>query len=216
MKENLEARRANGILIVMEGITGSGKKTHIRLLAEKIRRLGREVSILSFPDYENPVARLTKRADLDSYTQALLFAADRQLNQERINGLLQRGFVILCDRYCYSNYAYQSALGVSIEWLMQIEKNIIKPNLVILIDVPTETSIKRIQQSRIEDFTKKEILSRLQKQRETLERVREAYLEIAKQNTETEWHIIDGRKSIDEVQTEIWKIVKNKLRLGNP
>jgi len=200
-----------GLLIVFEGVTGAGKKTHIKLLAEKLKALGKEVSILSFPDYENPIAKLTRKADLDPYTQSLLFAADRQLNQQRIKALLEKGNIILCDRYCYSNYAYQSALGVDLKWLMQIEKNVIKPDLAFLIDVPVETSIKRVQQASIEDFTKKEILSRLQKQREILEKIRENFLEIAKRNKETEWHILDGRKDIAEVDREIWEIVKRKI-----
>jgi dTMP kinase len=200
-----------GLLIVLEGLTGSGKKTHIKLLAEKIKTLGKEVTILSFPDYDNPIARLTKRPDLDSYTQSLLFAADRQLHQERIKTLLEKGNIILCDRYCYSNYAYQSVSGLDINWLMQIERNIIKPDLAFLIDVPIETSMKRVQQSNIEDFTKKEILSRLEKQKEILEKVREKFLEIAKENKETEWHVIDGNEAIDEMQHEIWEIIKNKI-----
>jgi dTMP kinase len=200
-----------GLLIVLEGLTGSGKKTHIRNLAEKIKALGKEVTILSFPDYDNPIAKLTKRTDLDPYTQSLLFAADRQLNQQRIKALLEKGSIILCDRYCYSNYAYQSALGVDLNWLMQIEKNVIKPDLAFLIDVPVETSIKRVQQASIEDFTKKEILNRLQKQREILEKIREKFLEIARTNKETEWHIIDGTKDINETLGEIWEIVKNKI-----
>jgi dTMP kinase len=200
-----------GLLIVFEGVTGAGKKTHIKLLAEKLKTLGKEVSILSFPDYENPIAKLTRKADLDPYTQSLLFAADRQLNQQRIKALLEKGNIILCDRYCYSNYAYQSALGVDLKWLMQIEKNVIKPDLAFLIDVPVEISIKRVQQASIEDFTKKEILSRLQKQREILEKIRENFLEIAKRNKETEWHILDGRKDIAEVDREIWEIVKRKI-----
>jgi dTMP kinase len=154
---------------------------------------------------------LTKRTDLDPYTQSLLFAADRQLNQQRIKALLEKGSIILCDRYCYSNYAYQSALGVDLNWLMQIEKNVIKPDLAFLIDVPVETSIKRVQQASIEDFTKKEILNRLQKQREILEKIREKFLEIARTNKETEWHIIDGTKDINETLDEIWEIVKNKI-----
>jgi dTMP kinase len=200
-----------GLLIVLEGLTGSGKKTHIRNLAEKIKALGKEVTILSFPDYDNPIAKLTKRTDLDPYTQSLLFAADRQLNQQRIKALLEKGSIILCDRYCYSNYAYQSALGVDLNWLMQIEKNVIKPDLAFLIDVPVETSIKRVQQASIEDFTKREILNRLQKQREILEKIREKFLEIARTNKETEWHIIDGTKDINETLDEIWEIVKNKI-----
>jgi dTMP kinase len=200
-----------GLFIVFEGLTGSGKKTHIRLLSEKIRNLGKEVAILSFPNYENTIAKLTRRPDLDPETQALLFAADRRLHQKQIREMLEGEKIILCDRYCYSNYAYQSASGINLDWLVQLEKNVIKPDLVFLIDIPIEISLKRIQQLSLEDFTKKEVLSRLERQREILEKVRETYLNIAKTNKETEWHIIDGSKSIDEIQEEIWEIVKDKI-----
>lgn len=199
------------LFIVFEGLTGSGKKTHIRLLMEKLRDLGKEVSILSFPDYDEVIGKLTKRSDLDPLTQALLFAADRYLHQAKIKELLEKGNIILCDRYSYSNYAYQSAVGVDVEWLKEIEKKLIKPHIAFLIDIPVELGIRRIQQSSLEDFTKREIVSRLQRQIELLEKVREKFLEIARTNRETEWHVINGKKSTDEIQNEIWEVVRKRL-----
>lgn len=200
-----------GLFVVFEGLTGSGKKTHMRLLTEKLRGLGKSVSVLSFPNYDEAIGKLTKKSGLDPSTQALLFAADRYFHQAKIEELLRKGDVVLCDRYSYSNYAYQSAAGVDIEWLKEIEKRLIKPHIAFLIDVPVELGIKRVQQSSLEEFTKKEIVSRLQRQRELLERVRKNFLRIARTNRETEWHVIDGRKSIDEVQSEIWEAVRKKL-----
>src|SRR3990170_146505 len=133
----------NGKMIVFEGITGSGKKTHIGLVRDKLIDLGKEVAVLSFPDYEAEIARLTKRSELDSYTISLLFAADRARNQDRIKAFLEKGCVVIIDRYCYSNFAYQSARGVDLKWLMEVEKNVIKPDVVILIDVPVDSSMAR-------------------------------------------------------------------------
>ena len=200
-----------GFFIVFEGITGSGKKTHIKLLAEKLKSSGKEVTIISFPDYEDPIARLTKRTDLDAYTKSLLFTADRQSKQEKIKELLEKGSIILCDRYCYSNFAYQSARGVPIEWLMEIEKNVIKPDLVILIDLPVELCMKRVQQANLEDFTKHEILERLERNREFLKIISESFRALASSNKETEWLVIDGTKSIEENHLTIWNYVKEKL-----
>ena len=177
-------------MIVLEGITGSGKKTHIRLIRNKLIDLGKEVVVLSFPDYEAEIARLTKRIDFDPYTISLLFAADRARNQERIKALLEKGTIVIIERYCYSNFAYQSAKGVPLNWLMEIEKNVIKPDIVILIDVPVDASMARVQQSNIEDFTKKEIISRLQRERETLEKIRNTYLNLAKANKEAAANLV--------------------------
>ena len=202
-----------GKFIVFEGITGSGKKTHIKLLADRLKAKGRDVVILSFPDYEEEIARLTKRIDLDPFTQSLLFAADRARHQERIRKFLEEGKVILADRYCYSNFAYQSVKGVPLGWLIEIEKPIIKPDLVILIDVPVEMSVKRVMQSSIEDFTKQEIISRLEREKENLESIRETYLKLAETDKETKWYVIDGSRDINENHEEIWKIVAKEVGL---
>jgi dTMP kinase len=199
--------------IVFEGITGSGKKTHINLLVERLRAQGVGVMTMAFPNYESQIARLTKNPDLDPYTLSLLFAADRSLQQNRIRALLERGTVVVCDRYSYSNLAYQSAHGVPAEWLAEIEKNIIKPHFVVFIDIPTEVSMHRVEQSSIEDFTKKEILGRLEREKDLTEKIRAAYMRLARDDRETRWYVVDGSKDIRENHEQIWDIVKAELGL---
>ncbi len=200
-----------GKFIVFEGITGSGKKTHIHALAERLRQQGREVITIGFPNYETEIARLTKKPDMDPVTASLLHAADRSFNQERIKALLERGSVVLCDRYSYSNFAYQSARGVSMDWLQCIEQNLVKPDMVILIDVPTNISMDRVLQSNIEDFTKKEILTRLDKERAQMENIRQAYLQLARKDKDTKWFVIDGSQEMARNQEQVWAIVKQEL-----
>lgn len=202
-----------GKFIVFEGITGSGKKTHIKLVADRLQKLGKGVMILNFPDYGSEIARLTKRIDSDPFTLSLLFAADRARNQERIKSLLERENIVISDRYCYSNFAYQSVKGIPLKWLIEIEKNVIKPDIVILIDVPVDTSVSRVQQLNIEDFTKREIMDRLQRDRERLEKIRETYLNLAKKNREARWIVIDGSKEIRENHEQIWDAVSKELKL---
>ncbi len=200
-----------GKFIVFEGLTGSGKKSHINTIADRLRAAGQSVTVISFPNFETDIVKLTKRNQFDPYTLALLYAADRSQYQERIKGLLEKGGIVISDRYCYSNFAYQSAQGISIDWLQSIEKNIIKPDLVFFIDIPIEMGIKRVQQANIEDFTKKEILDRLEREKQTTERVRETYLFIARTDKESKWYVIDGRKNISETIEEVWNIVKQKV-----
>lgn len=202
-----------GKFIVFEGMTGSGKKTHIGLIKEKLKKIGKEVETISFPNFETEIARLTKRIQLDPFTLSLIYAADRSYSQERIKALLEKGVILISDRYCYSNFAYQSAKGVPLDWLIEVEKNLIKPNIAILIDVPVEISIKRVQQASIEDFTKREILERLQRDREFLEKIRENYLYLAKKDKETKWFIVDGTKDLSENHEQIWKIIETELKL---
>ncbi|MEM7821467.1 MAG: dTMP kinase [Candidatus Aenigmatarchaeota archaeon] len=199
------------LFIVFEGIIGAGKKTHIKLLAERLKGIGREVTIISFPDYDGEIARLTRRIEFDPITQSLLFAADRTRSQERIKSFLEKGTIVLCNRYCYSNFVHQKVKGVPLEWLICIEKLNIKPHIGFLIDVPIEISIQRIQQLTIEDFTKGEILERLQREKETMEEIRMAYLDIVRKDKEVKWFVIDGSKDITENHEKIWKIVSGEL-----
>jgi dTMP kinase len=200
-----------GLFIVFEGITGSGKKTHIRLLSEKLQKIGREVTTISFPDFEGEIARLTKRADFDPFTLSLLYAADRSRHQERIKALLDKGNIVITDRYCYSNFAFQSAKGVPLDWLMEIEKNIIKPDLVFLIDAPIELSMRRVQQANIEDFTKKDILERIQRERKNLEKTRENFLLFSRRDLDSKWFVIDGSLAIEKIQDRVWETVSKEL-----
>ncbi len=200
-----------GKFIVFEGIKGSGKKTHIRILVDRLQKLGFGVVVVSFPNFETDVARLTRRSDFDPYTLSLLYAADRMLYQERIKGLLDRGTIVISDRYCYSNFAYQSARGIDLEWLESIEKNVIKPDMVILIDVPIEASMKRVQQANIEDFTKKEMLDRMERDKDVTEGIRSVYLQLAKESKDSKWLIIDGTQELAKNQQQVWDFVSAEL-----
>lgn len=200
-----------GLFVAFEGITGSGKKTHINFLVEMLKKAGREVVTLTFPDFETEIARLTKRIDLDAFTLSLLYAADRSRHQERIRSFLDKGSIVITDRYCYSNFAYQSAKGVPLDWLQEIERNVVKPDVVILVDVPISVSIGRIQQLNIEDFTKREMLDRLRRDKELLEKIRENYLFLAKTDSKTRWFVIDGSQDLTKNQEQIWSIVSKEL-----
>jgi dTMP kinase len=202
--------------IVFEGITGSGKKTQVRLLAERLQNVGERAVTIGFPNYETQIARLTRRImDADPFTLSLLFAADRSIYQERIKALLKAGEVVLCDRYSYSNFAYMTAKGLDLSWLIELERNILKPNIVFLIDVPVSVSFIRVQQLKIEDFTKKEILSRIEREKEVMERIREIYLNLVINNPdkETKWFVIDGSQNIEKIHEDIWKIITVELKI---
>ena len=202
-----------GKLIVFEGVTGSGKKSHIRVLEERLKARGFLVTTISFPDYEGEIARLAKRIQFNPLTLALLYAADRSQHQDRIKNILENDGIVICDRYCYSNFVYQSARGISLDWLMNIEKNIIKPDIVFFIDIPLELGIKRVQQASIEDFTKKEVIERLQKERELIEKIRETYLFLSNADKQSKWYIIDGSKEVSETIEELWNIVKETMKI---
>jgi dTMP kinase len=196
---------AEGVFIAIEGIDGAGVTTQAELLQRKL-----EDDILPFikedVEYGNgPHTHLTKeptdgpaggqirvalseRLELDTETLALFFATDRRDHVEReIEPMLEDGYIVIADRYYLSSYAYQlDGVGGDLEWLRAINSKSISPDLTILLDVEVDTSERRRDQSRLTE--------ELTEDRETLETVRENYLDIADtlQSEGENIRIVDG------------------------
>jgi len=204
-----------GMFIVFEGIDSAGKKTQIRLLADRLRESEREVVIISFPSYETEIGKLIKgwisrSLRMSSETASMLYAADRMQYQERIKEWLRKGWVVITDRYCYSNITYQSALGLSKEWLIDIEKPILKPDVIILLNIPVVTASTRgTKQETLQKFLDMEE----EKPVETLrEKVRKGFLELANNPPyQRNWYVVDGTRPVEEIHTEIWSVVQERL-----
>jgi len=204
-----------GLFIAFEGIGRAGKKTQIQLLANMLRNLGREVVTISFPSYETEIgnvikAWMSRSVDISPETASLLYAADRMQYQKRIKEWLRKNWIVITDRYCYSNIAYQSALGLSKEWLISIEEPIIKPDVVIFLDVPEMTAVGRgPKQESLEKF----LDMKEEKPVETLrQKVSKEFLELANNPPYgREWYVIDGTRTVEEIQAQVWSIVQEKL-----
>ena len=203
------------LFIAFEGIDSAGKKTQIKLLAEKLREEGKEVATISFPSYETEIGKLIKNwisrvLPLTPETASLLYAADRMQYQERIKEWLRKGWIVITDRYCYSNIAYQSCLGLSKEWLIEIEKPIIKPDLILLLDLPERTaSLRSEKQESLNNFLK---VKKEEPEESLRERVRKEFLELASNPPYgKKWFVIDGNKPVEEIHEELWKIVEKEI-----
>jgi len=191
----------DGKMVSIEGIDGCGKTTHVRLLAGWLRSRGHKVVVTDEPT-DGMIGRIIKRElrgelKLSVAAEALLFAADRvQHIAELIRPELKAGKIVITERYFYSSLAYQSARGLSMSWVENINRAAIKPNLAILIDLPAEAALRRIKRSRKLDKFEMD----LQLQR----RVRANYLRIARLKG---LKVVDGVRPVDEVQDDIRKIV---------
>ncbi len=144
------------MLIVLEGLDGAGKSTQISLLHSYFETLGLDVKYLHFPRFDAPVygdliARFL-RGDFGSIENvhptlvALLFAEDRRDAGSLLRDWLKKGFVVILDRYIYSNIAFQCAKTENSsrskelrDWIFDLEFNQYKipvPNLNLFLDVP--------------------------------------------------------------------------------
>lgn len=204
-----------GIFIAFEGIDSTGKKTHSKLLADKLRASGRDVVNISFPSYETEIGKLIKgwisrSISMSPETASMLYAADRMQYQDRIKEWLKKNWIVITDRYCYSNIAYQSALGLPKQWLVCIEEPIIKPDIIILLTIPVSTaSMRGTSQETLQKF----LDMKEEKPKETLrERVSNNFLDMAKTPPYGEkWVVIDGSRPIEEVHTEIFDAVQREM-----
>jgi dTMP kinase len=201
-----------GLFIAFEGTLSAGKKTHSKLLSEKLREMNKEVVLISFPSYETEIGKLIKgwisrSLKLTSEAASMLYAANRMQYQQRIKEWLNKGWIVIVDRYCYSNIAYQTVLGLSKQWLIDIENPIIKPDVIFLLDVPAkEASERGLRQENLSTFLDMEEV----KPEETFrEKVRKEFLELSKNPPYgKKWHVIDGTRPVEVVNDEIWGIVQ--------
>lgn len=147
-----------GKFIVIEGLDGCGKSTQIRLIKEKLEGLGLPVYVTAEPTNFETGAYLrrilSESLDKDMYLQAALFLADRVEHithpEFGIQKYLDDGFIVVCDRYYFSSFAYQGTAS-DIDWVMEINlgcERILKPDLSIFLDVNPETCKKRIDDVR--------------------------------------------------------------------
>ncbi|MDR1319999.1 MAG: dTMP kinase [Gracilibacteraceae bacterium] len=158
-----------GKFIVLEGIDGSGLSTQAaRLVSALAEQTGRKTLLTKEPT-DGPAGLLIRQAlsgrlrDIPAPGLALLFAADR-LDHLRnfILPALERGEIIVCDRYLWSSLAYQS-LECDAAWVKEINRFARQPDLTLFLRVRPAVSLARIARSRsgTELFEKEEILRRV-------------------------------------------------------
>jgi len=162
--------RRPGLLIVFEGIDGTGKSTQVRLLAEALRQQGREV-VTTFEPTDGPHGRrirelFTSRDSVSTEEELALFMADRRQHvDEVIRPALAAGQVVLSDRYYLSTAAYQGAAGLDPEAIIAANEAFAPvPDCVLLLEVPISLGRHRIEQLRgevLNDFEREETLRRV-------------------------------------------------------
>jgi len=158
-----DARDA-GWLVAFEGVEGAGKSTQLRLLGRALEGLGREVVATREPG-GTPLGERVRVILLDASSagmhpraEALLFAAARaQLVEQVIRPALERGAVVLCDRYLHSSLAYQGAArGLGVDEVAAVNRwgtGGLLPDVVVLLDLDPSVGLERRSgtRDRIED-----------------------------------------------------------------
>jgi len=197
--------------IVLDGLDGTGKSTQCRLLADRLRAAGHEVTTCVDPGGTALGVQLRElllhhRGEIAPACEALLFMASRaQLVHEIIRPALSAGRVVVCDRFLLANVVYQGyAGGLDVEQLWQVGRlstGGLEPDLTLVLDMPVAEALARRgrpadrMESRGDDYQ---------------QRVRDGFLVEARRRTEC-IRIIDARPAVNEVHEAIWSEVDHVL-----
>ena len=206
---------ARGMFITFEGGDGSGKSTQIQSVRDWFESRGREVIVTREPggtELGTEIRRLVQNGpeDVDARTEALLYAADRAYHVATVIGpALERGAVVLGDRYIDSSLAYQGAarsLGVDeIASLSAWATRGLYPSLTFLLDLPPEVGARR--RTDAPDRMERESM-------DFHERVRHEYLRLADAEPER-IVVIDAVGTVDEVFSEIRGVLVERFDGGS-
>lgn len=136
-----------GRLITAEGLDGSGKSTQLQLLSFWLKAEGYEVvSIEWTPSHllKRTLKKGKKQGRIDPSVLSVLYAADMaELYERDILPPLQRGAIVLADRYVYTALARDMAHGVERDWVERIYQFAVRPDLAVYFYLRAETSVAR-------------------------------------------------------------------------
>ena len=195
--------------ITLEGIEGSGKTSSIKsinalLEQKKIDYINTREPGESSIGEELREILLDPNTDISSEVELLLMLADRKDHVEKtiLPNLLNNTWVI-SDRFMDSSIAYQGGgrqLNLNMIASLAIYLDLPQPDLTLLFDLPVEVSLERTKKrGELDRFEKEEI--------EFHKRIREAYLELAKDHPDR-IKVIDGSQDLEKVQAKVVRTVK--------
>ena len=189
-----------GLLIILEGIDGTGKSTQAKRLGTWFESRGREV-VLSREPTDGPWGRKLRESAatgrLSPEDELEYFLKDRRQHvEEVIQPALDAGKVVILDRYYFSTMAYQGARGFDpAEIRRKNEEFAPRPDLLVILDLDVDTALERIgaRGDTANEFEK----------RESLQRCREIFLSL---KDEPFARVVDSGSSLDDVAAKLREI----------
>lgn len=212
----------DGLFITFEGPDGSGKTTQLKLLADYLSQNGQDVITTREPggtfisDKIRQILLDPEHKELNDHTEILLYAASRaQHVHEKILPALEKGKIVLCDRYIDASIAYQAyGLGIDKDIVMEINRfasSNLQPQRTYFIEVSPEIGMQRLNKRDQKDFAG---LDRIEQKNIVYhERVLEGFRKIAIENSDRILKI-NGDNSIEgifgTIKKDIDLILKNR------
>ena len=191
-----------GKFVVIDGIDASGKGTIIMALTgwltEK-KKVGKNNLLVTFEPtsgkHGTEVRKLlaSEEKPEDNAEKCLeLYVKDRKEHlKEEIGPALKAGKFVICDRFKYSTIAYQKEQGVPVKKILELHKGLKKPDLVLILDVPSSRSMERIEKD-----PKRKIFDKFEKE-QFLEKVRMNFLNMGKLLKDEKIKVVDASRPIE-------------------
>lgn len=223
-----------GKIIVIEGTDCSGKETQTSLLVQRLRKMGRKIERLSFPNYDCPTGKIVGgpylgkphigegffdegAANVDPKVAALYYAADRRYNRQHILDLLNDGVDVVLDRYVESNMGHQGGKIFDKEERLKLYEDLAnleygflelpKPDLTIFLYVPYK-KVTELRRGRTEPADQHESSP------VHIRNAEHAYLELAELHDYIKINCLDKKnklRDIEEIQEDVFEIVSKEL-----
>lgn len=225
-----------GKIIVVEGTDCSGKETQTSLLVQRLRREGRKIERLSFPNYDSPTGKIVGgpylgksyigegifpegAANVDPKVAALYYAADRRYNRGKILELLDQGIDVVLDRYVESNMGHQGGKLFDKEERLKLYESLAnleygflelpKPDLTIFLYVPYK-KVAELRAGRHEaaDQHEASVIH--------IRNAEHAYLELAELHNYKKVDCLDKKgklRDIEDINEEVYQSVKEVLEI---
>jgi len=197
-----------GKFITFEGVDGAGKSTHVEWFANELRSTGCSVAVTREPggsELAEKLRTVVLHDAMDAVTETLLvFAARNDHLKKRILPALAAGTWVICDRFSDATLAYQGGgKGVEralIEALKEAVHPGLKPDCTLIFDCPYQVSLERMARSG-------RALDRFEREgQEFFERVRAAYLQVARDEPER-IRVIDSTHALPDIRAELRQII---------
>ena len=194
---------ADGLLIAFEGLDQSGKQTQAEHVQAFVLRRGRDCRLVSFPDYTTAIGGEISRAlhgerEYGPDVMQLMYVANRYERRAEMASWLERGTVLVCDRYRASSVAYGEAQALDPAWLRDMQRYLPSTDLTILLDIAPETAVQRKAKGR----------DRYERDLALLSRVRESY---HRQAADEGWLTLNGERPRDEVSADVVSAIEKLL-----
>ncbi|ADE67166.1 MULTISPECIES: dTMP kinase [Priestia] len=207
----------SGTFITFEGPEGAGKTTIIHMVQQKLIQEGytivltREPGGIRIAEQIREIILNPSNTEMDARTEALLYAAARRQHLvEKVIPELNKGNIVLCDRFIDSSLAYQgNARGIGVEDIFAINQFAIEqtmPQATLYFDIEPEVGLERINNGRKDEINRLDL--------ESLDfhyKVRDGYLSLLSEFPER-IRRIDANQSVEKVCEEAYKQIKLILK----